>query len=95
MSFKIEYLADKNRIVSVLQERLENCEHTIYALEKDGAIIIYMVYDNELRRVARITKESFDGQEIQDRDQLNKAFLSELPMTADIAEQTTNLVVWL
>lgn len=91
MSFKIEYLVDKNRIVSVLQERLENCEHTIYALEKDGAIIIYMVYDNELRRVARIT----DGQEIQDREQLNKAFLSELPMTADIAEQTTDLVVWL
>jgi hypothetical protein len=85
---KIEYLVDKNRIVSVLQERLENCEHTIYALEKVGVNIIYMVYDNELRRVARIT----DG---QDREQLNKAFLSELPMTADIAEQTTDLVVWL
>lgn len=84
----IEYLADKNRIVSVLQERLENCEHTIYALEKVGVIIIYMVYDNELRRVARIT-------DMQDKEQLNKAFLSELPMTADIAEQTTDLVVWL
>ena len=35
-------------------------------------------------RVARI----IDGQEIQDTGQLNKAFLSELPMTADIAEQT-------
>lgn len=93
MSFKIEYLADKNRIVSVLQERLENCEHTIYALEKDDAIIIYMVYDNELRRVARIT--DMQDKDIQDREQLNKAFLSELPMTADIAEQTTNLVVWL
>lgn len=88
MSFNIEYLADKNKIVAVLQERLENCEHTIYVLEKVGVIIIYMVYDNELRRVARIT----DG---QDKEQLNKAFLSELPMTADIAEQTTNLVVWL
>lgn len=88
MSFKIEYLVDKNRIVSVLQERLENCEHTIYALEKVGVIIIYMVYDNELRRVARIT-------DMQDKEQLNKAFLSELPMTADIAEQTTDLVVWL
>ena len=88
MSFKIEYLVDKNRIVSVLQERLENCEHTMYALEKVGVIIIYMVYDNELRRVARIT-------DMQDKEQLNKAFLSELPMTADIAEQTTNLVVWL
>lgn len=85
---KIEYLADKNKIVAVLQERLENCEHTIYALEKVGIIIIYMVYDNELRRVARIT-------DMQDKEQLNKAFLSELPMTADIAEQTTNLVVWL
>ena len=50
-----------------------------------------MVYDNELRRVARI----IDGQELQDKEQLNKAFLSQLPMTADIAEQTTNLVVWL
>lgn len=88
MSFKIEYLVDKNRIVSVLQERLENCEHTIYALEKVGVIIIYMVYDNELRRVARST-------DMQDKEQLNKAFLSELPMTADIAEQTTDLVVWL
>lgn len=91
MSFKIEYLADKNKIVAVLQERLENYEYTIYALEKVGVIIIYMVYGNELWRVARIT----DGQEMQDKEQLNKAFLSELPMTADIAEQTTNLVVWL
>ncbi len=94
MSFKIEYLIDKNRIVAILQERVENCEHTIYALEKigeDGVIIIYMVYDNELRRVARI----IDGQELQDKEQLNKAFLSQLPMIADIAEQTTNLVVWL
>ena len=90
MSFKIEYLTDKNRIVTILQERVENCENTIYALEKD-VIIIYMVYDNELRRVARI----IDGQDIQDKEQLNKAFLSALPMTADIAEQTTNLVVWL
>ena len=94
MSFKIEYLIDKNRIVTILQERVENCEQTIYALEKigeDGVIIIYMVYDNELRRVARI----IDGQEIQDKGQLNKAFLSELPMTANISEQTTNLAVWL
>ena len=29
-----------------------------------------------------------DGQEIQDTGQLNKAFLSALPMTANIAEQT-------
>ena len=50
-----------------------------------------MVYDNELRRVARI----IDGQEIQDKGQLNKAFLSELPMMADISEQTRDLVVWL
>ena len=94
MSFKIEYLIDKNRIVTILQERVENCEHTIYALEKigeDGVIIIYMVYSNELRRVARI----IDGQELQDKEQLNKAFLSVLPLTADIAEQTTDLVVWL
>lgn len=94
MNFKIEYLIDKNRIVTILQERVENCEHTIYALEKigeDGVIIIYMVYDNELRRVARI----IDGQEIQDKEQLNKAFLSALSMTADIAEQTIDLVVWL
>jgi len=94
MNFKIEYLIDKNRIVTILQERVENCEHTIYALEKigeDGVIIIYMVYDNELRRVARI----IDGQEIQDTEQLNKAFLSALPMTANIAEQTRDLVVWL
>lgn len=34
MNFKIEYLIDKNRIVTILQERVENCEHTIYALEK-------------------------------------------------------------
>ena len=94
MNFKIEYLIDKNRIVTIFQERVENCEQTIYALEKigeDGVIIIYMVYDNELRRVARI----IDGQEIQDKGQLNKAFLSELPMTVDITEQTTNLAVWL
>ena len=94
MNFKIEYLIDKNRIVTILQERVENCEQTIYALEKigeDGVIIIYMVYDNELRRVARI----IDGQEIQDTGQLNKAFLSALPMTANIAEQTRDLVVWL
>lgn len=94
MSFKIEYLIDKNRIVDILQERVENYEHTIYAIEKigeDGVIIIYMVYANELRRVARI----IDGQEIQYTEQLNKAFLSELPMTADIAEQTIDLVVWL
>jgi hypothetical protein len=50
-----------------------------------------MVYDNEMLRVARI----IDGQEIQDTGQLNKAFLSELPMTANISEQTTNLAVWL
>jgi len=94
MNFKIEYLIDKNRIVTILQERVENCEQTIYALEKigeDGVIIIYMVYDNELRRVARI----IDGQEIQDKGQLNKAFLSELPMMANIAEQTRDFVVWL
>ena len=94
MNFKIEYLIDKNRIVAILQERVENCEQTIYALEKigeDGVIIIYMVYDNELRRVARI----IDGQDIQDTGQLNKAFLSELPMTADISEQTRDFVVWL
>ena len=94
MNFKIEYLIDKNRIVTILQERVKNCEHTIYALEKiseDGVIIIYMVYANELRRVARI----IDGQEIQDKGQLNKAFLSELPMTANISEQTIDLAVWL
>lgn len=94
MNFKIEYLIDKNRIVTILQERVENCEQTIYALEKigeDGVIIIYMVYANELRRVARI----IDGQDIQDTEQLNKAFLSELPMTVDISEQTRDLVVWL
>jgi len=52
MNFKIEYLIDKNRIVTILQE-------------------------------------------IQDTGQLNKAFLSELPMTANIAEQTRDFVVWL
>ena len=32
MNFKIEYLIDKNRIVTIL--RKDWCEHTIYALEK-------------------------------------------------------------
>ena len=50
MNFKIEYLIDKNRIVTILQERVKNYEHTIYSLEKIGedGVIIYMVYDNEL-----------------------------------------------